>query len=138
MAAAIALISWGLIWRSAVDWDRDVRRTTGLLCTALLGCTLMFPVAVDLFSGTGRYRSRNLPCMLAVMVPVMAWGGWMIATMLLWRFREVRLPERVEQCLRCSSCGYSLRGLYGTRCPECGEEPTLDELIAGALGANDA
>ncbi|MCH8966713.1 MAG: hypothetical protein IID43_03475 [Planctomycetes bacterium] len=33
--------------------------------------------------------------------------------------------DRAPQCLR---CGYLLIGLRATRCPECGAEPTLDEL----------
>ena len=32
---------------------------------------------------------------------------------------------------RCLKCGYLLIGLRSTRCPECGDEPTLDELWRG-------
>ena len=33
----------------------------------------------------------------------------------------------------CPACGYNLRGLYHTRCPECGVEHTLDQLLQANL-----
>ncbi len=31
--------------------------------------------------------------------------------------------------IRCPSCGYNMRGLYRTECPECGAKYTLDEFL---------
>jgi hypothetical protein len=30
----------------------------------------------------------------------------------------------------CPNCGYNLTGLSGTRCPECGKQYTINELLA--------
>ncbi|MDB5303490.1 MAG: hypothetical protein JWM97_1039, partial [Phycisphaerales bacterium] len=34
----------------------------------------------------------------------------------------------------CPTCGYNLTGLTATRCPECGSQFTLDELMAAQPG----
>ena len=128
--APVAMLSWYLIWRATVLWNSTTRRRTSWLALGFLLVAVVSP----LFPRYG----ASWPEVCRVMLPVMAWGGWMIATMLLWRFRAPALPERVEDCLRCSSCGYSLKGLYSTRCPECGVQPTLDELVATVVGAGDA
>ncbi len=128
--APVAMLSWCLIWRAKVLWNSTTRRRTSWLALGFLFVAVVSP----LFPRYG----ASWPEVCQVMLPVMAWGGWMIATMLLWQFRAAALPERVEDCLRCSSCGYSLKGLYSTRCPECGAQPTLDELVATVVGAGDA
>ena len=127
--APLACLLWVLIWRSVVHWSWTTRVRTCLAATVFL-CLAM----------TAPYLPEDPEISSAVrwLLPLIVWGGWMIATMLLWRFREAALPDRVEECLRCPSCAYSLKGLYGTRCPECGEEPTLDELVTGVLGVDDA
>lgn len=57
-------------------------------------------------------------------------------------------PDLLQEFLRgqdtpCPACGYNLRELTGSRCPECGEvlalqvgavEPRLDASIAGLIG----
>lgn len=128
--ATVAISVWVLIWRTTVEWTWRVRLWTSLLAIAL--CTVAFlsrqVPACDRFVDELRYA-----------LPVMAWGGWMVATILIWRFREGRLPTGLaEDLCRCPSCGYSLRGLYRTRCPECGIEPSLDELISSLAGLDDA
>ena len=41
----------------------------------------------------------------------------------------------VRERLVCLTCGYSLVGLREARCPECGEQATLDELFENVLVA---
>ena len=62
-----------------------------------------------------------------VFLPVIGWGVWMAVTMSIWPRRRYGMrPEDTPP--RCLKCGYLLIGLRATRCPECGDEPTLDEL----------
>ncbi|MCK4659886.1 MAG: hypothetical protein KAV82_10235 [Phycisphaerae bacterium] len=125
----VAALLWFLIWRSAVVWSWGVRLRTELAVVVFVGIARVAPHLPD--------NPDALDC-LRYTLPMMAWGGWMIATTLFWRYRRTApLGEMVEN-LRCQSCGYSLRGLYGTRCPECGEQPTLDELVTAVLDAEDA
>jgi hypothetical protein len=65
--------------------------------------------------------------------PVICWGLWMAGTV---RFWPMRPEDIISQSLtpRCRKCGYLLNGLTATRCPECGDEPTLDELWAATAG----
>ncbi|MFH0980301.1 MAG: hypothetical protein V2A79_02020 [Planctomycetota bacterium] len=125
--AFTAVVIWCLIWRATVDWSWPVRLRTAVVACIFVGIAFLSPQVPAA-------EDWGLFCVL----PAMAWGGWMIATMLLWRFRKTGLPARIEESLRCPSCAYSLKGLYGTRCPECGEQPTLDELFAAVVGADDA
>jgi len=127
--AVVAILSWLLIWRTVVLWSPATRTTTCGLALAFLGLAVAAPSAPPQGNSGEIYR---------VMVPIMAWGWWIIATTSLWQFQEVALRGPLQERLCCSSCGYSLRGLYGTRCPECGEQPTLDELVTSIIGANDA
>lgn len=59
--------------------------------------------------------------------PVVGWGAWLGVAPIFWRLGPVGLEARGEGP-KCLDCGYPLTGLCGTRCPECGHEPTLDEL----------
>ena len=59
---------------------------------------------------------------------------WILSTAWIWRESD---EERIKRVLAaggptvvCPDCGYDLRGLRATRCPECGAEHTLDELFA--------
>lgn len=132
LAAGVAVAAWLLIWRSCVIWDVRSRSITALGAVVFMGFAVVAPVLL---------LDSPLPDwvqILAITLPLSAWGAWMITTLLFWRFHPVVLPGRIDDCLRCRSCGYSLRGLYATRCPECGAQPTLDELLAAVCAADDA
>ena len=132
LAAGLAVGSWLGIWRSSVIWDERTRWITSWSTLPFVGVALLAPALfID-------YSYPDWVQHLAFTLPLTAWGLWMIATLRFWRFRPVVLPGRIDDCLRCRSCGYSLRGLYATRCPECGAQPTLDELLATVCGADDA
>jgi hypothetical protein len=60
-------------------------------------------------------------------LPVIGWGLWMGVTVHLWS-RDGRGYVETSEGPRCLKCGYLLVGLRATRCPECGDERTLDEL----------
>ena len=43
--------------------------------------------------------------------------------------RESRMSETLISEMRCSQCGYDLRGLESRQCPECGEAFDLDDAV---------
>jgi hypothetical protein len=129
-ALAIALW-WWLAWRKAVQWNGPLIRQTLLLGTA-------FVVACGLASGFRRLADWDWVGSLTITGPLFLVGVWYVATVLLWRVHP-RAPraavEEARELLKCSSCGYSLIGLYESRCPECGRTRTLDELFGEMLVA---
>jgi hypothetical protein len=46
----------------------------------------------------------------------------------------LRLQERIEPALNCLECGYSLRGLDASRCPDCGAKFPDSWLDAVQIG----
>ncbi|MBI4717689.1 MAG: hypothetical protein HY763_07795 [Planctomycetes bacterium] len=112
---------WVAIWRRQVAWTRRVAmRTAGftLLLIGALSATWFTAVSTGL-GGTIAAVCWTLP--------LEVWGLWMALTVRLWPMKVVDLiPADVPP--RCLKCGYMLVGLYATRCPECGDERTIDEL----------
>lgn len=113
--AAVAILTWILIWRRHVEWSkRAIHRTTALamICFAVpISAVWLFPPTSDWLAA----------------LPIIGWGVWMAGTIWLW---PLKLPASslAELTPRCRKCSYLLTGLTSTRCPECGDEPTLDDL----------
>jgi hypothetical protein len=67
---------------------------------------------------------------------------WIIATIVVWREtpaeRAARISRAGADALVCPTCGYNLTGLREARCPECGAQFTLNELLAAQPGRADA
>ena len=125
-AALIAIVTWLILWRGEVIWSKPKVRHTALsafVCFAL-------PVAVQWIFVK---RADGLMEVVLLLLPVIGWGVWMAATISYWPMRS-RAIATDDLGPRCLGCGYSLRGLRATRCPECGSEPTLDELWAATTG----
>ena len=59
---------------------------------------------------------------------------WLLSTIMVWRETELERAQRLAQAssgiLSCPHCGYNMTGLKTARCPECGTEYTLNELLA--------
>ncbi len=63
--------------------------------------------------------------------------AWMVAACVLWRatpletIREARPAATGDSTAEvvCPRCRYVLNGLREARCPECGEQYTLDQLL---------
>jgi len=124
VCAVVAVVVWILIWRRRVAWTRRARIGTILSSGVLLHVAVLVPLyAVLCFDSDGEV------CVIAL--PVVALGVWLMFTTFLWPARAVPVQERIEASVRCMRCGYSLRGLTATRCPECGFEPTLEAFCAG-------
>ncbi|MCP4249853.1 MAG: hypothetical protein GY778_22655 [bacterium] len=121
-SAAVAVAAWLLIWRREVIWRPGVRTRT-VLCSAV---ALGMPIAATFLIPD----VRGVLDMTLWFLPVAGWGVWMAATVWIWPLRPVSGGHSDAQQPRCPQCAYPLTGLRATRCPECGHEPTLDELWA--------
>jgi hypothetical protein len=79
----------------------------------------------------GLRADRDLGLLLGSIGPPLV---WVVATAWIWRETDEEHRRRIAAAggptVVCPSCGYDLRGLKATRCPECGTECTLDELFA--------
>ncbi len=62
-------------------------------------------------TGLEQIKTIDLP-LLFVSIPLVLWSVW-----LLWRVRDAYSRDGY-----CKGCGYSLDGLKGDVCPECGEK----------------
>jgi hypothetical protein len=125
--ALIAILLWILLWRRAVVWSPGVVR--GTLGLALL--TLGAPIALQ---GVLCNVVDGLSEAIVVSLPIVGWGVWMAVTINQWPVVP-SVPGDARVSPQCLKCGYLLIGLRCTRCPECGDEPTLDELWEATAGA---
>ena len=123
--AAAAIASWILIWRTRVAWSGPVISWTIGSAALLLGVPI---AATFLLSDLDDVAATTLG-----FLPPIGWGAWMTATMWRWPMRTVIDPSASSP--RCMRCQYPLTGLRHTRCPECGHEPTLDELWSATAEA---
>jgi|SRR5436853_7567025 len=78
------------------------------------------------------YTFGPSPSVFALVGSIAALAAWPVMAALAWR-------ETSEDCRRrsltvsCPTCDYDLRGLSECRCPECGEQYTLDSFYAAQL-----
>ena len=85
-------------------------------------------------------KTNGLPSWITTFVgSVTAPLLWVFGTVLAWRESPAEHAARIASlggagALTCPTCGYNLTGLKGTRCPECGSEFTLDQLLASQPG----
>ena len=123
---AFTLVAWCLIWRKRVEWSARTLSTTLAVWMVMVG----FPIGGQ-FLATG---ILGTPIWTATInaAPVIGWGLWLAWTIWYWPIREGGFAGLVEGP-RCLRCGYLLRGLKATRCPECGDEPTIDELWSASV-----
>lgn len=118
---------WILLWRENVQWTQARRSSTilagvlAIVCCILLGALIRFG-----FHGPG-FGAAMIGGGIGPIV-------WVLATVLIWRETP---QERVERLSRlgadsicCPICGYNMTGLRESRCPECGGQFTLDQLLA--------
>ncbi len=120
LTALVAILVWILIWRRWVVWSGAVIKHTIVAAV----CLLALPIAIQwvfLDSADGILWT------VLVLLPVIGWGAWMAATVGMWQVRSAEASGS-DLAPHCLNCGYLLKGLRATRCPECGDERTLDEL----------
>jgi hypothetical protein len=116
---------WILLWRKSIVWTAGRR---GLTFGAIFGSM----VAAGLIGGLmGGIIGAEFGWFIgSVTAPVL----WLVATVLIWREsageRAARLANGGRDAIVCPTCGYNLTGLREARCPECGTQFTVDQLLA--------
>jgi hypothetical protein len=120
---------WFLLWRRAVRWTSQRIALTLGAGLAAASAAIIVSLAVQ-----GMMRGNNGDFAIFVgtaIAPLL----WLVATAFIWRENRTERAERLRsgrnrQALVCPNCGYNLTGLTTARCPECGAQYTVDELIA--------
>jgi hypothetical protein len=138
LCAVVLVGVWFLLWRGRVEWNTRRRRRTLLL--ALL--TLASPAARFIPDGNTVVGARFVELWDAVraMLPFFAASLWLAGTAWTWRSTGMHVRAQLqatginmEQLLVCPQCGYSLMGLRDARCPECGWNTTVDDIVGRSL-----
>jgi hypothetical protein len=131
--AVLFAICWVAIWSPQVTWTHTRRRLTACSLPASVAAASALGLALALLSDADE---------LGVIVAGMAWIViWMASTVLIWREtraeRAARLRAITTGTVCCLRCGYNMTGLHEARCPECGTQYTLNELLAAATSVED-
>lgn len=123
---------WVFVWRQTVKWTRSRVARTLYAAAASAAVGAVAGVATGAMEeGFGFFIASVTPPLL-----------WLVATVLVWRETDAERSARLRAQGRlaggpgipCPTCGYDMTGLKSTRCPECGSEFTIDELIAAQPG----
>jgi hypothetical protein len=115
-----------LIWWPVVDWTP--RRRLGLLGISLvLALLLLLAAGLPRLFGWG--TDSSVLTLLSTSLVTSGLALWATA----WICHDLPEPAKVA----CPSCGYDLRGQRECRCPECGKQFTVGELLHHS-GAADA
>ena len=118
-------IYWYGLWRGGVKWTsqrvmRTILAAVAAIVVGFIAGVLTYPIESDVGEFVG-----------SVTAPLL----WLIAVTIIWREtaqeRGARLKQTDKSAIVCPKCGYNLTGLQNTRCPECGTQYTLDELLLG-------
>lgn len=125
VVGVLFVVVWWAIWR------RDVQRTRLRIARTLIA----LPLTIAASAAVGNLLS---PFWMPSAHLVLAWSLWatlwLAATSVIWRETPAERLERTsKRVIRCVQCGYDLTGLTEARCPECGKQYTLNEIVASAL-----
>ena len=124
IAWAFIVTYWSLLWRGSVKQTADRRlRTVGAAVGASVVGIAVGAVGSGIDSEFGYFLG-------SVTTPLL----WLVASVFVWREtaaeRAARLQNTNNDAVVCPTCGYNLTGLKECRCPECGTQFTLDQLLA--------
>ncbi|HEX8521534.1 MAG TPA: hypothetical protein VF669_04700 [Tepidisphaeraceae bacterium] len=120
-------VYWIVLWRDMVPWNR--RRVSLSAAATVLSLAGGMAVACGALA-----LNHRLPLQIAVLIG----GGtvpitWVLSTVLVWREtaaeRLARLSAHGMPAIACPLCGYNLAGLTEARCPECGGNFTLEQVM---------
>jgi hypothetical protein len=112
-------VGYLLIWWRAVDWTP--RRRLGLLGVSLAFALLLL-LAVSVPQLLGWHDDSALLTLLSTSLVTSGLALWAAARIC----HDPSEPAKVA----CPSCGYDLRGQRECRCPECGEQFTVGQLVS--------
>ncbi len=128
VAGLLLVAGWVLIWRRQVVWTaKRYILTLIAIPWSIAPAIILGWIVVSLSSG---YFDE-----VSIILGGMCWAStWLASTVLIWRETATERIRRVgsiaDKAIFCPACGYNLRGLQQTRCPECGARYTLDELFS--------
>jgi hypothetical protein len=132
LTSAFIAWCWINLWRKTVNWTpaRVARTRYAALAAVAVG------VVAGIATGT---LENDFGYFIGSVTPPLL---WLVATVLVWRETDeersarLRLQNRRgdQPAVPCPTCGYDMTGLRGTRCPECGCEFTVDEIVAALPG----
>jgi hypothetical protein len=128
---ATAFAVCGLVWFFSLIWIwRGAIRSRPFITPALytVGVAIAATVAGVVIDGFVRRDQEILIGALVMFAGAVALIIWTSAVLRYRRGKPVLDPENLVD-VRCPQCEYSLIGLRSLRCPECGSEFTIDELI---------
>lgn len=125
VTGGVLVAAWVRVWYRQVVWDHRRR----VLTAASVLFSLIFAGLIGL-AVAKLTRREGIGIFIGSMFGAV---GWLASTAIIWREtareRCARLQSMSKGVLTCPRCGYNLTGLRGTRCPECGAEYSLDELV---------
>ncbi len=128
---AVAFAVCGLVWFFSLIWIwRGANRSRPFVAPALYTVGVAFAATVagavidDFVRGDEEILIGGL-VMIAIAVAMLIW----MSSVLRYRRGKSVLDADDLVDVRCPRCAYSLIGLRSLRCPECGTEFTIDELI---------
>lgn len=107
-----------LIWRPVVDWTP--RRRLGVL-----GILLAFALLLLLAAGVPQLLGWGTDSSVITLLST----GLVASGLAVWATARVCHNPPEPGKVTCPSCGYDLRGQQECRCPECGEQFTVGELM---------
>jgi hypothetical protein len=121
-------VYWYRIWRPSIPWN--VRRMRGTLIAVAVAL-----VAAIILGGMGWSVNDDFGAVIGSITAPLA---WLACSVVAWRETDEERAKRLGKIgadeVVCPTCGYSLTGLTESRCPECGTQYTLSELLAGQPG----
>lgn len=119
-------------WLFFVRWVWSAPRARRSVIRPIIGTLAVWACAIPLAVGIEEIVRRDEEALIAAVIlmasaaTVYVWASAFLG----WHLR--RAVHRTDGLVRvhCPGCGYSLIGLRTLRCPECGQEFALDEIIA--------
>lgn len=120
---AFVAMYWVLLWHKSVRWEGRVHTTVVAAILSAAAGAVIGAICNTIEQGFGAFVGSTSAILL-----------WLVATCFLWRESPTERAERLGATGRdgvvCPTCGYNLTGLKEPRCPECGSQFTLDQLLA--------
>lgn len=122
-------IGWMAIWMGEVRWNPQRITLTALV----FACSCLFAGVIGLVIYGAMNESE-----LGILIGGMLWVVfWLFGTGFAWMERPAERRRRLANVgaadVVCPTCGYSLKGLKATACPECGSSFTIDQLFASHI-----